>query len=238
MSQCDIPCPGDPDEFCGGFLSQSVGGFSVAPLRLLQRQDNREVRPASDYLVSLYGVVGGRGEIPEPAPPLGEGSTWQGGSGQGGLPSGWSIITVPYVTVCPTDPARLITTEYCITVGPCDDGCNRPPTPSMTTIIEVCEECGPGGESDVTLTVPEDVVGPTARPSPPPPAPSPPPPPPPPPAPSGNRQPPIESAPADVRPPAVSSTPTGAVQSESGAVLSVGVAILLPLAVTVMRLLL
>lgn len=225
LAQCDIPCPGDPAAFCGGRLEESIDGFSVAPLALRRRQ----VRLPSDNLLSMYGVVGGGGEMPEPAPPLGEGSEWQGG---------WIIITIPYVTVCPTDPAKLITTEYCFSARPCNDGCDRPPPPPpMTTIVEVCDGCGPGGESDITLTVPDVIiVSPTPPPpSPPTPAPQPPPPPPPPPA---DRLTPTEAPePGFVSPPDVVA-PTGFATADAGAVLSIGVAILVPIAVALMRLIL
>lgn len=212
LGECDIPCPGDASESCGGLLSSDVGGFSVSPLRLVRRVEGQSARPASDYLVSLYGVVGGGQELPKPAPPMGD-----IGAGPGGRPGpgsgGWGVITVPYVTVCPTDLARLITTEYCYTPSPCDDGCDAPPAPPMRTFVEHCEACGPDGESDVTLTVP---AGPTRTPD--------------------DQLVPSGGPPPEIWSPPVGGVPTGFVQVDGGVAVSMGVAIVLPIAVAIMRL--
>lgn len=216
LEECDIPCPGNPSEACGGFLSEDMGGFSVSPLRKARRMEGQSQRPGSDFLTSLYGIVGGRDEKPPPAPPLGE-----PGSGPGKYGDHHDVITIPYVTVCPTDHARLITTEYCYTQTQCADECPEPP---MKTFVEKCDGCGPHGESEVTLTVPggpDDPAGPT-----------------PPPADRKSPEDPAKGPPPGIWSPPVGGAPTGFVEVDGGVALSMGVAIVLPIAVAILRIVL
>ncbi|KUI54912.1 hypothetical protein VP1G_02156 [Cytospora mali] len=179
---CNEPCPGNPDEFCGGVTGT------------LKRD------APSDILLTVYGNVADAAESePSPAPGLG-----------GSSPADYSSTitqtitsTITYTTVCSTNPAKLVTSEYCttLTITSCVEYGHGPKTkahgpgpmnkavpwysPSsmnrtaagyvtapatnvtkeaaqtavpMTTVTETCNKCGAEGESTVTLTVPEGVV--------------------------------------------------------------------------------
>ena len=168
---CDLPCPGNAVEFCGG-----LAGTTTVKRQLL-----------SDILLTLYGNMAAPVAVqPPPAP-------GQGASSPGDYYFEQVIVsTVTYTAVCSTNPAELVTSEYCTTVTvtncPWSDregrptkgavghsavpetkaGANNaaPVTKStaqttavpMTTVTQSCNGCGAQGESVVTLTQPEAVV--------------------------------------------------------------------------------
>ncbi|ROT40205.1 hypothetical protein SODALDRAFT_272464 [Sodiomyces alkalinus F11] len=63
-TQCDIPCPGNEDEFCGGIAS------SPSPSQP-QRRQNGGFNADAATLINLYGMVGGRNDTPALGPGLG-----------------------------------------------------------------------------------------------------------------------------------------------------------------------
>lgn len=141
-SRCNIPCPGNPDQFCGGN-------------NLLATRD----APNSFLLTVYINLVGRPAANPPPAPGM-------GGSGPGGGVVTQTITsTVTYTTVCSTNPALLVTQEYCLVTTLKVAGCARcaagqvtKPTVPMTAITQSCNKCGANGESTVTLTVPVGVA--------------------------------------------------------------------------------
>ncbi|KAI1264204.1 glycoside hydrolase family 16 protein [Xylariaceae sp. FL1019] len=167
---CDIPCPGNPMEFCGGLLeageqgSSSSTGMGIAltnstiygngtssnstSLRNPLRVDKRAA--PSNILLTVYGKMTDD-DLPPGAPAMGGPAGPSSTDPKGETVTVTSAVTVTYVAVCPTDSAKLITLEYCTT----------PTVPitsvPMTTCTETCNACGPHGESTVTLTVPEAV---------------------------------------------------------------------------------
>ncbi|KAM0277691.1 hypothetical protein ACHAQH_005634 [Verticillium albo-atrum] len=209
--QCDIPCPGDANSICGG----------ISPAA-----DAKRDLPAG-FLVSLYGTVGGVEEIPAPAPALGEGGVRHN---VGPSPIDATITTITYVTVCPTNPAQLITTELRAPLCGCADD-----EPTFTTFVEICDGCGADGQNEVTLTVPitrTHVVavtvpgGPTETPvigTPPI-------------QPVSSAFPTGQAPPGLWWPPLPEDTPTGFVQVDEAPSLSLGVAIGVPIAVALFRL--
>lgn len=146
-SRCNIPCPGNPEQFCGGN-------------NLLARRD----APNSFLLTMYINLVGRPAANPPPAPGM-------GGSGPGdGVASVTRTITstVTYTTVCSTNPALLVTQEYCTTLkvpscARCAAGQVTKPTVPMTAITQACNKCGANGESTVTLTVPVGVASGSAN---------------------------------------------------------------------------
>lgn len=137
-SRCNSPCPGNPGEFCGGN-------------NLLARRD-----APNTFLLTVYvNFVGNPGANPPPAP----------GMGGTGVATVTQTITstVTYTTVCSTNPALLVTQEYCTTLkvpncARCAAGQVTKPTIPMTAITQTCNKCGAFGESTVTLTVPVGVA--------------------------------------------------------------------------------
>lgn len=180
---CDLPCPGNAEEFCGGITGAAV-----------VKRD-----APSNVLLTVYGnmalAVSDDSE-PQPAPGLG-----------GSSPADYSATvtqiitsTITYTAVCSTDAAKLVTSEYCTTLtvescpgdyspGPMtkaapkygDDtastvnkaatGYSTIPTTTkaaeeadaqstvpMTTMTQTCNQCGADGESTITLTMPLAVV--------------------------------------------------------------------------------
>lgn len=130
-SQCNIPCPGNPGQFCGGNNPLALG---------------RRDAPNSFLLTVYVNLVGPPAVNPPPAP------------GLGGVPGLTQTITttITYTAVCPTNPALLVAQEYCTTLKDCAR-CAKPSVP-MTAITQTCNKCGAGGESAVTLTVPVGVA--------------------------------------------------------------------------------
>ncbi|KAI8632159.1 glycoside hydrolase family 16 protein [Xylariaceae sp. FL1651] len=170
---CDVPCPGNPHEFCGGVLdaserntSPSFAGMGIAQTNatLAGNSTSRSsrlrlnpVRPRAappDILLTVYGDIDDAA-VPPGAPGMGGGS-------KGETVAVTSAVTVTFTTICPTDAARLITLEYRTTLTAAPAPANRlvltAPAVPMTTCTETCSACGPHGESTVTLTVPEAVA--------------------------------------------------------------------------------
>ncbi|KAM0810785.1 hypothetical protein AB5N19_11137 [Seiridium cardinale] len=182
-NRCNIPCPGCDLETCGGYVNGSApskigtGGFnSTNPdntTSILPRDKlNRRVAPA-DLLLTIYSNI--TADI-SPAPP---GIGGVNGTGPSTVTSSATVtittaITVTYTTVCATNPAELVTLEYCttLTIEDCPSGTPVPglgfispandiATPTavpMTTYVETCKACGAHGESTITLTIPEAVA--------------------------------------------------------------------------------
>ncbi|KAI0404332.1 glycoside hydrolase family 16 protein [Xylaria palmicola] len=166
---CDVPCPGNPRERCGGLLAASGNsstGFigagvaranatsphaATSPGASSLRVDPLLPRAApSAALLTVYGDV--KDDVPPRAPA-------KDGRPSAGGPSAVvaSAVTVTYTTICPTDAGRLVTLEYRTTVragGPCA----ATPAVPMTTYGAACDACGRHGESTVTLTVPAAVA--------------------------------------------------------------------------------
>lgn len=126
-SRCNIPCPGNPAQFCGGNNPLAVG---------------KRDAPISFLLTVYVNLAGPPAANPPPAP------------GLGGVPGLTQTITttIKYTTVCPTNPALLVTQEYCTTLKDCAR-CVKPSIP-MTAVTQTCNKCGKNGGSSVTLTVP------------------------------------------------------------------------------------
>lgn len=137
-SRCNIPCPGNQGEFCGGN-------------NLLAKRD----APNSFLLTVYINLVGSPAANPPPAP----------GMGGTAVATVTQTITstVTYTTVCSTNPALLVTQEYCTTLkvpdcARCPAGKVTKPIIPMTAITQTCNKCGAYGESTVTLTIPVGVA--------------------------------------------------------------------------------
>ncbi|KAK2046583.1 hypothetical protein LZ31DRAFT_197799 [Colletotrichum somersetense] len=145
--RCDIPCPGNSEQLCGG-----TTGVSPAPSRLMHL--HRRAAPVN-YLLTVYGRASD--DAPAPAPPLGDPEPHP--------PSTSTLVTtITYTTLYPTDPASLVPVEYhtTILVAVCNKYCgDRAPAavrvPLMTTVAS-CDACGADGASQVTLTVPLQIA--------------------------------------------------------------------------------
>ncbi|KAK1967352.1 WSC-domain-containing protein [Colletotrichum sublineola] len=145
--RCNIPCPGNSVQFCGGTTD-----VSPAPSRLMYL--HRRAAPVN-YLLTVYGRASD--DVPPPAPPLGDPEPHP--------PSTSTLVTtITYTTVYATEPASLVPAEYptTILVFMCKKYCgDRDPTavhvPLMTTVAS-CDACGANGTSQVTLTVPLQIA--------------------------------------------------------------------------------
>lgn len=131
QGRCNIPCPGNPGEFCGGNNPLAIG---------------KRDAPNSFLLTVYVNLVGPPAVNPPPGPGLG---------GVAG-PTQTITTTITYTAICPTNPALLVPQEYCTTLKDCAR-CAKPSVP-MTAITQTCNKCGAGGESAVTLTVPVGVA--------------------------------------------------------------------------------
>ncbi|KAI0023066.1 glycoside hydrolase family 16 protein [Xylariomycetidae sp. FL0641] len=155
---CDLACPGNPREFCGGVLEAGeiaavgqIGGAGVMPSSNMTAAVNgtltrrahaaiprrlRRSAPAN-ILLTVYGDLGSDG-APPGAPAMG-----------GDAPSApeppknvtrTEVVTLTYTTVCATNPAKLTTVEYCTTVTyeecPTSPAASMPaaPTTSMSSV--------------------------------------------------------------------------------------------------------
>ncbi|KAI1147826.1 glycoside hydrolase family 16 protein [Nemania diffusa] len=134
---CDIPCPGNAGEICGGAVSESEKtspsfagvGFALAKLAKsyngtsskeaisIPRVDPLLTRAAPPTaLLTLYGAIAA--DIPPPAPALGGPPSHKHGHGHAEAQAAaaaaalTSAVTVTFTSICPTDAARLITLEY------------------------------------------------------------------------------------------------------------------------------
>ncbi|KAL0944291.1 mixed-linked glucanase [Colletotrichum truncatum] len=147
-SLCNIPCPGNSTQFCGGNAN-----ISPAPGRLMHLHLHRRAAPAN-YLLTIYGRV--TDETPPPAPPLGDPEPRP--------QSTFTVVTtVTYTTMIgnsmiPTQHATTILipgcNKYC-GLGGQPDAVNVP----MSFTVVPCNACGPNGENQVTLTVPLQTTG-------------------------------------------------------------------------------
>lgn len=160
--QCDVPCPGDASEVCGGLAPWAVNGTSPAARSLSSfSRLHRRAAPAQ-ILLTMYANLAA---IPEPpaAPGMGGGSDVVVTAHVTNTLVSTITSTVTYVSVCATNPAILETLEYCTTWTVTGCGCATDTTPSvaMSTTVAACNACGASGESSVTLTLPAAVC-PTA----------------------------------------------------------------------------
>lgn len=136
-------------EFCGGRTGNGGNGNSVKPRQALSDTD----------LLTVYGDVAAIQPVVPPAPAMGANSS--------SSPASTEVVTltttVTYTTVCATNPASLVVTEYCATLTATRCGCASETTPVVpcATVTQACDSCGPQGDSVVTLTVPAALVTPT-----------------------------------------------------------------------------
>ncbi|OHW91443.1 mixed-linked glucanase [Colletotrichum incanum] len=145
--RCNIPCPGNNTQLCGGTTN-----VSPASSRLMQL--HRRAAPAN-YLLTVYGRISD--EVPPPAPPLGDPEPHP--------PSTSTLVTtITYTTVDATDAASLVPAEHCTTI--LVPGCNKYcgdggaaaiSVPLMTTVAS-CDGCGENGANEATLTVPLQIA--------------------------------------------------------------------------------
>ncbi|KAI0457780.1 glycoside hydrolase family 16 protein [Xylaria acuta] len=177
---CDVPCPGNPHEVCGGgALSTSekktpFAGIGIARTNstnihnttlLDSARPNIRVNPllpraapSDSILLTVYGKIDDD-DVPPGAPGMGRNRSR--GEVRGQAVTVTSAVTVTFTTICPTDAGRLATLEYITTLTtrqPCRLCTAAAPAVPMTTCTETCDACGPHGESTVTLTVPEAVA--------------------------------------------------------------------------------
>ncbi|WDK11674.1 mixed-linked glucanase [Colletotrichum graminicola] len=145
--RCDIPCPGNSVQLCGG-----TTGVSQAPSRLMHL--HRRAAPAN-YLLTVYGRTSD--DVSPPPPPLGDPEPHP--------PSTSTLVTtITYTTVDATGLASLIPVEYqtTILVPECNKYCgDRAPAAvcvPLTTTLASCNACGANGTSQVTLTVPLQIA--------------------------------------------------------------------------------
>ncbi|EON97590.1 putative endo- -beta- protein [Phaeoacremonium minimum UCRPA7] len=156
--QCDVPCPGDASESCGGLAPWAVNGTSLASRSLSSfSRLHRRAAPAQ-ILLTMYANLA---VIPDPpaAPGMGGGADAVVTAHVTSTVVSTITSTVTYVSVCSTNPAILVTLEYCTTWTVTGCGCAHDTTPAvaMSTMVAACDACGASGESSVTLTVPAAV---------------------------------------------------------------------------------
>ncbi|KAI3322189.1 concanavalin A-like lectin/glucanase domain-containing protein [Xylariaceae sp. AK1471] len=147
---CDVPCPGNPSEFCGGVLSAGESSFAGMGVALTNTTTLRNTtllgnstshlrlnpRAApSNILLTIYGNIDDN-DLPPGAPGMGMGNGGStGGEGKAPVVTMTSPVTITYTTICPTDAARLITLEYCTTLTttqPCNSSTATPALPMKT----------------------------------------------------------------------------------------------------------
>ncbi|KAI0541104.1 glycoside hydrolase family 16 protein [Xylaria digitata] len=175
--KCDVPCPGNAHEICGGVLSAGEAASSpfaalgisrtnaTVPQRNMRLSGGSPSSPRVDpllpraapstVLLTVYGNV--NRDAPSGAP--GMGGTPQVATATASAVMMTSVVTVTFTTVCATDAAKLITLEYCATLtGPACGNCTATPAVPITTFTQSCDACGPGGENSVTLAVPQAIA--------------------------------------------------------------------------------
>ncbi|KAH8678375.1 hypothetical protein BX600DRAFT_507326 [Xylariales sp. PMI_506] len=148
-SLCNKPCPGDKSQMCGGRNDT-----------LVKRQTGPV--PAGTFL-STYQI------IPLNSTTANTTTTTTAVSGSAKVTSTGLITivlstTINYITVCPTNPGLLTPASYCSSTTitcPADKVPTKLPPCPMTTTEMPCRACGPEGQSQVTLTLPVDVISPT-----------------------------------------------------------------------------
>ncbi|KAI0523681.1 glycoside hydrolase family 16 protein [Xylaria bambusicola] len=167
---CSVPCPGKPTELCGGVLTTTEDAeppafanlafgrltnvtslskskvIGVSPRDASNPFPRAASPPPPNVLLTVYGKIDE--DVPPPAPAM-------GGTSKAVTSTTTTTTTVTFVTVCPTDAAKLITMEYCATLTAAQ-------AVPMTTYVQACEACGPRGADAVTLTVPQPVAAGTA----------------------------------------------------------------------------
>ncbi|KAI5463733.1 Pex12 amino terminal region-domain-containing protein [Mariannaea sp. PMI_226] len=148
VSACDRVCPGDDEEFCGGFLGSRNNGTALRPLQRPAAQNYRLMNVYAD-LTDME-----KPEIPPAMRPHGSLPAAVTGSAVHFIKP--LTTTVTYTIPCPTNPATLIETIYVATVEDC--GCTKQPELPMITKMVECDGCGPHGESTITITVPNTVL--------------------------------------------------------------------------------
>ncbi|KAF7543567.1 hypothetical protein G7Z17_g10641 [Cylindrodendrum hubeiense] len=139
VADCDHPCPGDEDEFCGGLANARRNSTDR---RWIQHRD-----APSNYLLTVYGDVGS--DEPDSPPPMRPPASVSASASA--RPAGLTT-TITYTIPCPTNLASLMPQTYVATVEDCS--CTSQPSVPMETKMVECEGCGPEGESTITVTVP------------------------------------------------------------------------------------
>ncbi|ROW09536.1 hypothetical protein VMCG_02639 [Cytospora schulzeri] len=146
---CDTPCPGNSDEFCGGIIATTGA--------VVKKRD-----APSNILLTVYGNMAlavSDETVPQPAPGLG-----------GSSPSDYNATvtqtitsTITYTTVCSTDAAKLVTSEYCttltITSCPGDYSPGRVTKAAPKYSPGPVSETGPKYGSDTVYTVNKAATG-------------------------------------------------------------------------------
>lgn len=163
--RCDIPCPGDPTQACGGFITAPARRW----VNWNEALDRRGAPP--NVLLTVFALEDD--VIPQPAPQSPSLSLPSAGTTTVVTETATTntvvtntvitstVVTVTYTIVNPTNPGALTITEYgaTLTYPYCDRCANQPvPTVSMTTYTAHCNACGIHGESQVTITAPCDAV--------------------------------------------------------------------------------
>ena len=164
--QCNLSCPGDQAEFCGGYApadnTTSLTNMAtptptlIAPMR---RRIARAIAASHPILLTVYGAV--NDVKPDPPPPMAT-----------GIPAKAIALitsTVTYTTIHPTLPSQFAQAEFTATITVTHCGCATPSPISvpMTTTVQSCNGCGPQGEHSATLTIPRSKwMGPTPTPTP------------------------------------------------------------------------
>ncbi|RYO76248.1 hypothetical protein DL763_010626 [Monosporascus cannonballus] len=133
--ECDIPCPGNRFEFCGGLVDDfgpimpgnGLVSNSTGPSNgTLPRYHHRRAAPRN-VLLTVYGNLLAE-PLPAPAPGMSSGGNKKTATVTRVVTT---ALIVTYTAVCPTDPARLVAVEYCttvaLTVAEEDCGCTTTP---------------------------------------------------------------------------------------------------------------
>lgn len=154
-TECDVACPGDGEEFCGGLVSGSAGNGTAG------RMFRREAK--GYYLLTVYADL-----AEEAGSSLSSSVSTRSSSSIATIPpstltqtatveANLVVIhplttTVTYTIVCPTNSASLMATQLVTVVEDC--GCTQQPAVAMETKVVECDGCGSNGEDTVTVTVP------------------------------------------------------------------------------------
>ncbi|KAI1810616.1 glycoside hydrolase family 16 protein [Poronia punctata] len=139
---CNTPCPGNPHESCGGTWLPGFGFIGIET-----NHHNTTIKPRtapSNILLTIYSN-NSKTTIYPPGAPAKNNNNNNNNTTTTTKPI--VTLTITYTTINPTNPAKLLTLEYCTT------GTNTVVVP-MKTRTETCAACGPHGENTVTLTFP------------------------------------------------------------------------------------
>ncbi|KAJ2905489.1 hypothetical protein MKZ38_005365 [Zalerion maritima] len=134
---CDIRCPGNLAEFCGGGVANAD---EIEADRVLHNIFGRDA--PSSILLSIYGAI--INDIPMQAPGM-------GGSDEDINSTMTMVTTVIYTTVCPTNNAMLATSKCCTNLAVVDCGCPTGTVVPIATFTQTCNTCRAKGENAATL---------------------------------------------------------------------------------------